>query len=206
MSMAPNLVPMRTRLRRPPRTSPMNSSDLPLPYMSAVSKKSMPASSAASITLRLASRSIFMPKLLQPSPTRLTSRSELPRRRCSMRHLLRCQRIIRGPVARGGNVPDAIVQREGHSLVITMNRPERFNALSGAMLIRMYDAYQLASRDPEIRCIIVTGAGGNFSSGADLKAMSGDAGNSDPEIDAQKRLAEDPDLPYKADRKSTRLN
>ena len=94
-------------------------------------------------------------------------------------------------------MPDAIVQREGHSLVITMNRPERFNALSGAMLVRMYDAYQLASRDPDIRCIIVTGAGGNFSSGADLKAMSGDAGNSDPEIDAAKRMAEDPDLPYK---------
>jgi enoyl-CoA hydratase len=95
-------------------------------------------------------------------------------------------------------VPDAIVQREGHSLVITMNRPQRYNALSGAMLVRMYDAYQLASRDPEIRCIIVTGAGGNFSSGADLKAMSGDAGNSDPEIDVQKRMAEDPDLAYKA--------
>jgi enoyl-CoA hydratase len=95
-------------------------------------------------------------------------------------------------------VPDAIVQREGHSLVITMNRPRRMNALSGAMLVRMYDAYQLASRDPDIRCIIVTGAGGNFCAGADLRAMSGDADDSDPEIDVQKRMAAEPDLVYKA--------
>ena len=55
-----------------------------------------------------------------------------------------------------------------------------------------------ASEDPEIRCIVVTGADGNFSSGADLKAMSGDAGNEDPEIDVQARMAEDPDLVMKA--------
>jgi len=95
-------------------------------------------------------------------------------------------------------MPDALVEREGHSLVITMNRPERYNALSGAMLVRMYDAYEEASRDDEVRCIIVTGAGGNFCSGADLKAMSGDEGGGDPEIDLAARFAEDPDLAYKA--------
>lgn len=95
-------------------------------------------------------------------------------------------------------MPDAIVERDEHVLTITMNRPERYNALSGAMLIRMYDAYVEASEDPDIRCIIVTGAGGNFSSGADLKAMAGDAGGSDPEIDVAARMAEDPDLSWKA--------
>jgi enoyl-CoA hydratase len=95
-------------------------------------------------------------------------------------------------------VPDALVERDGHLMTITMNRPERYNALSGAMLIRMYDAYRQASRDDEVRCIIVTGAGGNFCSGADLKNMSGDAGNDDPEIDVQARLASDPDIVYKA--------
>jgi enoyl-CoA hydratase len=115
-----------------------------------------------------------------------------------MPHLLRDRRIISGHTFFGASLPDAIVQREGHALLVTMNRPQRMNALSGAMLVRMYDAYQLASRDPEIRCIIVTGAGGNFSAGADLRAMSGDAGNSDPEIDVQARMAADPDLAYKA--------
>ncbi len=83
-------------------------------------------------------------------------------------------------------------------MVITMNRPERCNALSGAMLVRMLDAYEEASNSDDIRCIIVTGAGGNFSSGADLKAMSGDSGNSDPEIDVAARHAADPELHWKA--------
>jgi len=95
-------------------------------------------------------------------------------------------------------MPDAIVERDGHAMVITMNRPERYNALSGAMLIRMYDAYQEASDDDDVRCIIVTGAEGNFCSGADLKGMSGDGGSEDPEIDVQGRMAEDPDIVYKA--------
>src|SRR5262245_1307764 len=95
-------------------------------------------------------------------------------------------------------MPDAIVERDRHTMVITMNRPARYNALSGAMLVRMYDAYEEASNSDDIRCIIVTGAGGNFCSGAELKAMSGDGGNEDPEIDVQGRLAADPDLVYKA--------
>ncbi len=95
-------------------------------------------------------------------------------------------------------MPDALVEREGHSLVITMNRPERYNALSGEMLIRMYDAYEEASNDPDIRTIIVTGAEGNFCSGADLKAMSGDSGASEGEIDVKARMAADPDIVYKA--------
>lgn len=91
-------------------------------------------------------------------------------------------------------MPDAIVEREGQTIIITMNRPERYNALSGAMMVRMLDAYEEASNDDDIRCIIVTGAGGNFSSGADLKAMSGNAGNADPEIDVEARMAADPEL------------
>lgn len=95
-------------------------------------------------------------------------------------------------------MPDATVERDGHIMTITMNRPERYNALTGAMLIRMFDAYEEASRDPEVRCIIVTGAGGNFCSGADLKGMAGDSGSADPEIDVQARLAADPQVVFKA--------
>ena len=82
-------------------------------------------------------------------------------------------------------------------MVLTMNRPERFNAITGAMLIRMYDAYQEASNDPEVRCIVITGAGGNFCSGADLRAMAGDSRDGDP-MDTRARMAEDPDIVYKA--------
>ena len=96
-------------------------------------------------------------------------------------------------------MPDALVERDGHVLVLTMNRPKRLNALSGAMLTRMYDAMVAADADDDVRAIILTGAGGNFSSGADLKAMAGDAGpDADTEIDVAARLAADPDLSWKA--------
>jgi enoyl-CoA hydratase len=95
-------------------------------------------------------------------------------------------------------MPDAIVERSDHVVTITMNRPERYNAISGAMLVRMYDAMVSACEDPDVRCIILTGAGGNFSSGADLKAMSGSAGNADTEIDVPARMAADPTLHWKA--------
>ncbi|HXY91408.1 MAG TPA: crotonase/enoyl-CoA hydratase family protein [Acidimicrobiia bacterium] len=94
-------------------------------------------------------------------------------------------------------MPDAIVERDGPTMIITMNRPQRYNALSPAMLVRMYDAMVEADEDPEIRCVILTGAGGNFSSGADLRAMAGDAGDADTEIDVAARTAADPDLIYK---------
>jgi enoyl-CoA hydratase len=102
------------------------------------------------------------------------------------------------PTTSGGAMPDAIVERDGQSMVITMNRPKRYNALSGAMLVRMYDAMVEASDDPEVRCIILTGAGGNFSSGADLKAMAGDTDDSDSEIDVQARMKADPEIHWKA--------
>jgi len=95
-------------------------------------------------------------------------------------------------------MPDALVERDDHLMVVTMNRPHRYNAMSGAMLVRMYDAFAEASDDPDVRCIILTGAGGNFSSGADLKAMAGDAGDADPEIDVAGRMKDDPALMWKA--------
>jgi len=95
-------------------------------------------------------------------------------------------------------MPDALVERDGHCMIVTLNRPERMNALTGAMLIRIFDAYEEASRDPEVRCIVLTGAGGNFCAGADLRGMAGDEGSGDPGIDVQARLRADPDVVWKA--------
>lgn len=90
--------------------------------------------------------------------------------------------------------PHLLFERDGHVAIITLNRPEKKNALSGEMLVRMYDAWLEIDRNPEIRVAIVTGAGGNFCSGADLKAMA--AGH--PEDEYTKRFAQDPDLHWKA--------
>jgi enoyl-CoA hydratase len=83
-------------------------------------------------------------------------------------------------------------------MVLTMNRPHRKNAMSGAMLVRMLDAMVEASEDADVRCIVLTGAGGDFSSGADLKAMAGGGDDADTEIDVGARMAADPNLMWKA--------
>jgi len=68
--------------------------------------------------------------------------------------------------------PDLLVERDGHVLVLTMNRPEARNALSHDMLERMSNAWDEINDNPDVRCAILTGAGGNFCAGADLKAMN----------------------------------
>ncbi len=67
---------------------------------------------------------------------------------------------------------DALVEQDGHKLVVTMNRPEVRNALSGDMLRIMEDAWDRVNSDPSIRVCILTGAGGSFCAGADLKSMN----------------------------------
>ena len=68
--------------------------------------------------------------------------------------------------------PHALVEQDSHKLVVTMNRPEARNALSGDMLAIMEQAWDRADSDPEIRVVILTGAGGYFCAGADLKSMN----------------------------------
>ena len=63
------------------------------------------------------------------------------------------------------------VERDGNVVILTMNRPEKKNALSGDMLAGLVLGYEYIDATPEVRCAILTGAGGNFSSGADLVAM-----------------------------------
>ncbi|MAU39748.1 MAG: enoyl-CoA hydratase [Actinobacteria bacterium] len=94
-------------------------------------------------------------------------------------------------------MPDAIVDIRNHVMTVTLNRPKRMNAISGPMIVRMYDAFVEASVNEDIRCIIVTGAEGNFTSGADLKAMSGDADDADTGIDMRARSQEDPEIHWK---------
>ena len=89
--------------------------------------------------------------------------------------------------------PHYLVERDGHILTVTLNRPAAKNAFSPSMLVGVADAWKLLDEDPELRVGILTGAGGDFCSGMDLKALA--AGFSDEEM---ARMAEDPDLHWKA--------
>ena len=88
-----------------------------------------------------------------------------------------------------------IVEPQGHTLVITMNRPEAKNALSSAMIVGLADAWVQLNDDDNLRCAILTGSGGSFCTGMDLKARANDDAGPNP---YQERWAADPDLHWKA--------
>lgn len=64
--------------------------------------------------------------------------------------------------------PELQVEQNERVLILCFNRPERKNALSLAMYAAAADVLQQADTDPGVRIIIITGAGGCFSSGNDL--------------------------------------
>jgi len=82
---------------------------------------------------------------------------------------------------------------QGSTAIVTMNRPEAKNALSLPMLVGMADAWVEIDTNDEIRCAILTGAGGTFCAGMDLKAMAGRDASA-----YQGRMERDPDLHWKA--------
>src|SRR6266568_187570 len=66
---------------------------------------------------------------------------------------------------------EVLVERRGAVQVITINRPEARNALNGAVAAGIRDAADELDADGELRAGVLTGAGGRFSSGMDLKAF-----------------------------------
>ncbi|KAA8969210.1 crotonase/enoyl-CoA hydratase family protein [Mycobacterium sp.] len=67
----------------------------------------------------------------------------------------------------------AVTERRGNVLVITINRPEARNAVNGAVSTAVGDALEQARNDPEVRVVVITGAGDkSFCAGADLKAIA----------------------------------
>ncbi|NUJ99857.1 crotonase/enoyl-CoA hydratase family protein [Streptomyces lunaelactis] len=94
-----------------------------------------------------------------------------------------------------GGTEHLTVQREGATLVLTLNRPEAKNALSLPMLVGLYDGWLEADEDEAIRSIVLTGAGGSFCAGMDLKALAGKGMEGEQYRD---RMKADPDLHWKA--------
>lgn len=70
-----------------------------------------------------------------------------------------------------------LVRRDGPAAWITLDRPEKRNALSLALMTEVIDALGTLGADPDIRAIVIEGAGPAFSAGHDLGEMIGrDAG------------------------------
>lgn len=69
-----------------------------------------------------------------------------------------------------------LTEQTGRVAVITLNRPERLNTISGAMLDQLSEALVAADRDPAVRAVVLTGAGRGFCAGLDLEDQSSGSG------------------------------
>lgn len=80
-----------------------------------------------------------------------------------------------------------LAERDGPLAIVTFNNPERMNAIGDVMRAEFTAAMHEALDDPEVRAILLTGAGRGFCAGADLKEISAHHGRGEtPDID--KRL------------------
>ncbi len=67
--------------------------------------------------------------------------------------------------------PAVIVEQDGHVLIVTLNRPEKRNAVNCEVMCRLYDAWTQLDRDDELRAAILTGTGSTFCAGMDLSEI-----------------------------------
>lgn len=76
-----------------------------------------------------------------------------------------------------------LVGRSDRILFLTLNRPQKLNALSKELLKQLAARLLDAERDPEVSCVVLTGSGRAFSAGADISDMlaKGAASYTDPE-------------------------
>ena len=69
-----------------------------------------------------------------------------------------------------------LIEDRGHVRWIVLNRPERMNAITGAMLEAINEALKAADDDAGVRVLVLTGAGRGFCSGLDLKQAAAGEG------------------------------
>ena len=77
-----------------------------------------------------------------------------------------------GPGASAVEAPYVLRHDEGGIARLTLNRPERFNPLSAAMIAALQAELDAIASDPSVRVVVLGAAGRGFSAGHDLKEMS----------------------------------
>ena len=88
-------------------------------------------------------------------------------------------------------MPALLAEKDGHVLTVTINRPEKKNAVNAEVLCGLNDAWHRLDEDDELRVAILTGAGGNFCAGMDLGVINKLTAGKPPEDEFEERLAKD---------------
>jgi len=91
-----------------------------------------------------------------------------------------------------------LVERHAHVVTLTLNRPAKKNAIDAEVLCRLCDAWDMIDAEDDVRVAIMTGAGGNFSAGADLDRLVGALLSGEPaDNQFEERIRQDLSLVYK---------
>jgi methylglutaconyl-CoA hydratase len=75
-----------------------------------------------------------------------------------------------------------LYSHDGPAAVLTLNRPDKRNALSRALIAALTDAVRRAAADPAARCVVLTGAGTSFCAGMDLDELRGTLGDESDKV------------------------
>ena len=104
-------------------------------------------------------------------------------------------------VAPAPGIPEAPLLREleGRVLILTLNRPQRLNALTPELHGQLREAVEHAARDPEVGALVLTGSGHAFCSGGDLGGSGGDLGGSGGDLGGRNQSQAPLTLEQKAD-------
>ena len=82
-----------------------------------------------------------------------------------------------------------LTERQGAVLLLTLNRPSKKNAFDRGLWLAFSDTLTAANEDPGIACVVITGAGADFSAGVDLSDFGGGPeGEEQPFYKAQRAL------------------
>jgi enoyl-CoA hydratase len=84
-----------------------------------------------------------------------------------------------------------LAEKDGHVLTVTINRPDKKNAVNAEVLCGLNDAWHRLDEDSDLRVAILTGAGGNFCAGMDLGVINKLTSGRPPEDEYEERMAKD---------------
>lgn len=84
------------------------------------------------------------------------------------------------------DAPPLLVERDGAVGILKLNRASTRNALNRELVVALGDALGEVARDREVRAVVLTGSGGSFCSGADLRSAMTESGN----VDMDRRIDE----------------
>lgn len=86
-------------------------------------------------------------------------------------------------------MPLVLVEAAGGGIAaVTLNRPEKRNALSVELRVELADALDRVAADPGVRCVVLTGAGSAFCAGMDVTQFGGDAAHKRTLVETSERL------------------